>query len=236
MLSRVSVVPEADAQAALSSAARDLRRRAGSAGSQARGAGARVAACRARRRSSPRPPRRSWSTIFRARSTHPERFLNAHWLNPAYPRAAGRDVARQAHRSGGHGAAEGAAGRHRQGAGRVRGAAGLHRAAHPGARHERGRAHGRGRRRQRRRPRQGDQIRLRLPLRRARHAGIHRLGRRRHSLLREPLSDQGARTTSAMPRPTSSSATWRRAASACRPARLSQLRGDGRGGLSRANG
>ena len=41
--------------------------------------------------------------------------------------------------------------------------------------------------------RQGDQVRLRLPLRRARHARIHRLGRRRHSLLRQPLSHRGAR-------------------------------------------
>ena len=104
------------------------------------------------------------------------------------PRAAGRSLARQAHRSGRHGAREGAARKRRQGAGRVRGAAGLHRAAHPGARHERGGAHGRGRRRERRGYRQGDQVRLRHPLRDARHAGVHRLGRRRYSLLREPLS------------------------------------------------
>ena len=109
------------------------------------------------------------------------------------PGAAGRGLARQAHRSRRHGAREGAAGKRRQGAGRVRGAAGLHRAAHPGARDERGRAHGRGRRRQRRGHRQGDQVRLRHPLRGARHARVHRLGRRRHSLLRQPLSDRRAR-------------------------------------------
>ena len=39
---------------------------------------------------------------------------------------------------------QGHAGGHRQGAGGVRGAAGLHRAAHPGAGHERGGAHGGG--------------------------------------------------------------------------------------------
>ena len=88
---------------------------------------------------------------------HPERFLNVHWLNPAYliplveisPGAA-TDPAVTATR-------QGAARGHRQGAGGVRGDARLHRAAHPGARHERGGAHGGGRRRQRRGYRQGDQ-------------------------------------------------------------------------------
>ncbi len=45
----------------------------------------------------------------------------------------------------------------------------------------------------RRGDRQGDPLRLRLPLCGARHAGIHRLGRRRHPRLREPLSHLGAR-------------------------------------------
>ena len=36
------------------------------------------------RSSSPRPRRPSWSTISRARLNEPERFLNVHWLNPAY--------------------------------------------------------------------------------------------------------------------------------------------------------
>ncbi|MGY4416203.1 hypothetical protein ACVWW4_007939 [Bradyrhizobium sp. LB7.1] len=101
---------------------------------------------------------------------------------------AGRGFARQGYRSCHHRRGQGAARRHRQGAGGLRGDARLHRSAHPGARDERGRAHGRGRRRQRRRDRQGDPLRLRLPLRRARAARIHRLGRRRHFVLRQPLS------------------------------------------------
>ena len=81
--------------------------------------------------------------------------------------------------------------------------------------------------------RQGAQIRLRLPLRRARHAGIHRLGRRRHPLLRLPLSDQGAGQRSLF------IARHRRTQHEGRPyrpedaARLSQLRRHGRRRLSR---
>ena len=48
-----------------------LRRRAGSARPQARGAGARIASLPGRSRSSPRPHRPSWSTIFQARSNIP---------------------------------------------------------------------------------------------------------------------------------------------------------------------
>ena len=191
-MARVSVVPEKDAQAALSSAAvifegvpevLDLKREALARASKLAGRNAdhRVDHIdHSRRRSLPR--RRSPRAL-------PQRALAQSGL----PRAAGRSFARQAHRSRRHGAPEGAARIRRQGAGRVRGAAGLHRAAHPGARHERGGAHGRGRRRERGGHRQGDQVRLRHPLRDARHAGVHRLGRRRHSLLREPLHERRAR-------------------------------------------
>ena len=190
---RVSVVPESDAQAALARCRRHLRRRAGGARPQARGAGARLAARRPDSRSSPRPPRPSWSTICRAPSRTPSASstrtgsIRPFWCRWSSSRPARAPIPRVTAR------AEGAAGGHRQGAGRLRGAARLHRAAHPGAGHERGGAHGRGGRRQRRGHRQGDQVRLRLPLRRARHARVHRLGRRRHPLLRQPLSDRRAR-------------------------------------------
>ena len=150
---------------------------------------------------------------------HPERFLNAHWLNPAFLVPLVEVSPGTAHRSGRHRAREGAAGRRRQGAGRVRGAARLHRAAHPGARHERGRAHGRGRRRQRRGHRQGDQVRLRHPLRRARHARVHRLGRRRHPLLRQPLSHRRARQRALRRAGDRRAQHGARAASACATAR-----------------
>ncbi len=63
---------------------RDLRRRAGSARPQARGAGAAPRNSQAPPRSSPRPRPPFWSMTSPARSSIPERFLNAHWLNPAY--------------------------------------------------------------------------------------------------------------------------------------------------------
>ncbi len=146
---------------------RDLRRRAGSAGPQARSAGARLRTRRAladHRIDHIDHSGRRHLQRGRASGALPQRAL----AEPGLSGAAGRNVAGQAHRSGRHRAAEGDAGRHRQGAGRLRRAARLHRAAHPVAGDERSRAHGGGRRRQRRRHRQGDQIRLRLPLRRAR--------------------------------------------------------------------
>ena len=81
--------------AALSSAARHLRGRAGSARAQARSARARLELA------GPAPIIASTtSTILvddlSSAVEHPERFLNAHWLNPAYPGAAGRALARQA--------------------------------------------------------------------------------------------------------------------------------------------
>ena len=149
---------------------------------------------------------------------HPERFLNVHWLNPAYliplveisPGAA-TDPAVIA-------AGQGAARRHRQGAGGVRRHARLHRAAHPGAGHERGGAHGGGRRRQRRGYRQGDPLRFRFSLRGDGPAGIHRLGRRRHSLLRQPLSRGRARQRPLSRAGGDFDATCATAASACAPA------------------
>ena len=154
---------------------------------------------------------------------HPERFLNVHWLNPAYliplveisPGAA-TDPAVIAQR-------EDVARRHRQGAGGVRGHARLHRAADPGAGHERGGADGGGRRRQRRGYRQGDPLRLWLPLCGAGPAGVHRLGRRRHSLLCQPLSRRRA-----WQRPLSRArgdlaTTCATAASACAPAPASSI-------------
>ena len=169
---------------------------------------------RARSRSSPRPPRPFWSTTSRARSrTRSASSTRIGSIRPIWCRWSSCRPARDTDP-----AVTARLKALLEGIGKVpvvcARAARLHRAAHPGARHERGRAHGRGRRRQRRGHRQGDQVRLRLPLRRARHAGVHRLGRRRHSLLRQPLSHQGARTTSAMPRPRSSSATCGKAISA----------------------
>ncbi|MEY9794573.1 3-hydroxyacyl-CoA dehydrogenase [Bradyrhizobium ottawaense] len=79
---------------------------------------------------------------------NPRRFLNVHWLNPAYliplvEVSPGRATDPRHRRRG-----QGTARRHRQGPGRLRGDARLHRSAHPGAGDERGRTHGRGRRRQ----------------------------------------------------------------------------------------
>ena len=79
----------------------------------------------------------------RAARALPQRPL----AQPGLSHPAGGAVAGRAHRPRRHRAAQGAAGGHRQGAGGVRGAAGLHRAAHPGAGHERGGAHGGGGRR-----------------------------------------------------------------------------------------
>ena len=92
---RVLVVPEAEARRVLPAAAVDLRGRAGGARPQARGAGARFGARRAATRSSPRPPRPSWSTISRRRRASgalPQRPLAQSGLS----RAAGRAVARRA--------------------------------------------------------------------------------------------------------------------------------------------
>ncbi len=119
----------------------------------------------------------------------PQRAL----AQPGLPDPAGGNFAGDRDRSGCHRAGESAAGRHRQGAGGVRGYARFHCATHPGARHERGRANGGRRRRQRRGHRQGDPIRFWLPIRGAGAFGIHRLGRRRHSLLCQPLPGGRAR-------------------------------------------
>ena len=89
---------------------------------------------------------------------------------------------------------------HRQSTGGVRRDARLYRAADPGPRHERGGADGGGRRRQRRGYRQGDPLRLWLPLCGAGPAGVHRLGRRRYPLLRQPLSRGRACTATAIAR------------------------------------
>ena len=53
------------------------------------------------------------------------------------------------------------------------------------------------------------------------HARVHRLGRRRHSVLRQSLSDRQRLPASATPRRRSSSATWPRTASGSRRARVS---------------
>ena len=191
IVSRVTIVPESDAQAAFSSAAvifegvpevLDLKREALASASKLAGPAPIIAS--------------TTSTILvddiSSAVEHPERFLNAHWLNPAYlvplvEMSPGKDT---------DPAVTARLKAMLEGIGKVP----VICAARPGyivpriqslamneaARMvEEGVAVGRG-------PRQGDQIRLRLPLCRARHAGIHRLGRRRHSLLREPLSDQGA--------------------------------------------
>ena len=76
--------------------------------------------------------------------THPERLLNAHWLNPAYVIPLVELSAHAGTAPAVRRAPERAAARHRQGAGGVRPGARLHRAAPAGADHERGRAHGRG--------------------------------------------------------------------------------------------
>ena len=172
----------------------DLKREALARGVEAR---------RARHRSSPRPRRPSWSTISRARSnirnasstrTGSIRPIWCRWSRSRRAARPIRDViARVKALLEGIGKVPVVCAAH----------AGLHRAAHPGARHERGGAHGRGRRRQRRGYRQGDQLRLRLPLRGARHAGVHRLGRRRHSLLCQPLSRRRARQRPLRARPRS---------------------------------
>ena len=128
-----------------------------------------------------------------AQSNIPRRFLNVHWLNPAYLIPLVEISPGKATDPADHRTSENPARRHRQGAGGVRGDAGLHRAAHPGAGDERGGTDGGRRRRQRRGYRQGDPLRFWLPLRGAGPAGIHRLGRRRYSLLRQPLSRGRAR-------------------------------------------
>ena len=124
---------------------------------------------------------------------HPAALSQRALAQPGLSDPAGRDLAGRGDRSRRHRAGQGPARRHRQDAGGVRGHAGLHRAAHPGAGHERGGADGGGRRRQCRGYRQGDPLRFRLPLRGDGPAGIHRLGRRRHSVLRQPLSRRRAR-------------------------------------------
>jgi hypothetical protein len=96
---------------------------------------------------------------------HPGRFLNAHWLNPAYLVPLIELSPGAAHRAGGHGADEGAARRDRQGAGGLRRAAGLHRSQNPVAGDERGRPHGGGGRRLGGGYRQSRDLWLRISLR-----------------------------------------------------------------------
>ena len=191
---RVSVVPEQDAGAGHARVGRHhLRRRAGGARPEARSAGA-----GASRLAGPKPIIASiTSTILvddlSGAVKHPARFLNAHWLNPAFlvPLV------------------EVSPGKHTdpavtervkallEGVGKVPVVC----AARPGyivpriqalAMNEAARIVEEGVA-SRGRPRQGDQIRLRHPLRGARHAGIYRLGRWRHSLLCKPLSHGRAR-------------------------------------------
>ena len=151
VVARVSVVPAQSTAAALAERRHRVRRRARGGRPQARGAGARPRSC-----VGPTPIIASTtSTILvddlSGAVEHPERFLNAHWLNPAYliplveispGQATDPAVTAQVKAL-------------LEGIGKVpvvcAAHAGLHRAAHPGARHERGGAHGGGRRRQRRR-------------------------------------------------------------------------------------
>jgi nucleoside-diphosphate-sugar epimerase len=112
---------------------------------------------------------------------HPRRFMNAHWLNPAHlvplvevsPAKASDPASRGAVRH---------AAWHRQGAGGLPLLSRLYRPAYSGAGDERGGTSGRRRRGQRAGCGHGDPRGLRLPFRGAGPAGIHRLGRRRHSL------------------------------------------------------
>ncbi len=195
-----------------------LRGRARSGRPQARGAGARPRKCVGpdidhRLDHVDHPGRRP---LRRGRTS---RALSQRALaQPGLSDSAGRDLAGRCDRSRRHRAREGPARRHRQGAGGVRGDARLHRAADPGARDERGGADGGGRRRQRRGHRQGDPLRLRLPLRGAGPAGIHRLGRRRHSLLRQPLPRRRAAQRPLPRARRDRRPTCATAASACAPA------------------
>ena len=143
----------------------------------------------------------------------PERFLNAHWLNPAYIDPAGRAEHARRHVARGLSAHARAARVDRQGAGRVRADARLHRAAAAGAGHERGRAHGRGRRRQRRGHRQGDALRPRPALRGARRGRVHRLRRRRHPATTRAARCRRRSTPCATQRPRSSAASSAKAVS-----------------------
>ena len=171
----------------------DLRRHPRGARSQARGAGARVGACRPaadhRLDHIDDPGRRSVGR-GRASGTLPQRPLAQSGLS----RAAGRAVARAKHTDPAVTARLKAL---LEGIGKVPVVC----APRPGyivpriqalAMNEAARMVEEGVA-SRRGYRQGDQVRLRLPLRGARHAGVHRLGRRRHSLLRQPLSHAGAR-------------------------------------------
>ena len=116
-------------------------------------------------------------------TTHPERLINAHWLNPAYliplvelsahPGTAPEVISRLRASARGH----------RQGTGPVRRGARIHRAAPAGADHERGGAHDRRRGRERRGDRQGHALRARAALFRHRRDRVHRLRRQRVRLL-----------------------------------------------------
>ena len=137
--------------------------------------------------SSPRPPAASWSRSWPRWCSKPERFLNMHWLNPAYVIPVVELSMPPGHRcrrcwrapSELHGS-------DRQAAGGVRRDARLHRAAAAGAGDERGGAHGRRGRGHRRGDRQGHALRPGPALRGARRGGVHRLRRLRHPAPREP--------------------------------------------------
>ena len=119
---------------------------------------------------------------------HPQRFLNVHWLNPAY-------LIPLVEVSPGAATDPGVTARVKallEGIGKVPVVC----AATPGfivpriqalAMNEAARMVEEGVA-SRRRYRQGDPVRFRIPLRGDGSVGIHRLGRRRHSLLRQPLS------------------------------------------------
>ena len=156
-------------------------------------------------RSSPPPPRPSWSPSWRRWCTQPERLLNMHWLNPAYVIPLVELSTHAGHRARrARARAQALLEGDRQAAGGLRPGARLHRAAPAGADHERGGAHGRRRRGHRRGHRQGHALRPGPALRGDRRGRVHRLRRRRHPAPRQPRDEPRARAPSATPRRPSS--------------------------------